>query len=113
MLPALIGAFLIVALVLVSWCKRRRQAASFEAKADGKATPTAPEAKTGPLKELTQELLGLFVDDAWLAAGIVLWVPAIWFALSHLGLPAVTTGALLVAGLATILGASAVRRAAA
>jgi len=113
MLPALIGAFLIVALVLVSWCKRRRQAASFEAKADGKATPTAPEAKTGPLKELTQELLGLFVDDAWLAAGIVLWVPAIWFALSHLGLPAVTTGGLLVAGLATILGASAVRRAAA
>jgi uncharacterized membrane protein len=104
-LLALIGAFLLVAIALVRLCSRERRAASARARVETAAA--SPEAKPGALAELGQELLGLFVDDGWLAAGIVLWVPAIWFASAHLGLPQAASGALLALGLATILSSSA------
>ncbi|MGA7329770.1 MAG: hypothetical protein WBX25_36135 [Rhodomicrobium sp.] len=55
---------------------------------------------------IVKELIGLFIDDTLLAAGIAAVVAAAWFAKAN-GIPALA-GAILVFGCVAILLASAV-----
>ena len=56
------------------------------------------------------QIFGLFVDDGRFAAGIVLWVGAVWLARVYLGLQPAWSALALFTGLAFILVASAARR---
>ncbi len=58
------------------------------------------------IRFILKELVGLFVDDRLLAAGIVAVVAAAWFAEDR-GIPALA-GAILVFGCVAVLLASAV-----
>jgi hypothetical protein len=62
------------------------------------------------LRGIWSELLGLFVDDGWFAASIIIWLIACWLALPRLNLPSAFPPIILFAGLALILARSAVRR---
>ncbi|MCY0854706.1 hypothetical protein [Cupriavidus sp. D39] len=57
------------------------------------------------------ELVGLFVDDGWLAIGVVLWVLAAWEVAALHAVAAQAAGPLFAAGLTALLAASAARRA--
>ncbi len=59
---------------------------------------------------IARELTGLVVDDGILALATVVWTGAV-FLLSRLGFPTSWSGVVLVAGLATLLVESALRRA--
>jgi hypothetical protein len=63
------------------------------------------------LKTILTEFIGLFVDDGSFALAIIVWLGVIWLGLPRLNLPAAWSGAVLFAGLATILAVSALRRA--
>jgi uncharacterized membrane protein len=106
-LLALIAAFLVVALALVAACRRLRPRAGGGAK---KAIKQA-EVPKGALTVIGQELLGLFIDDGWLALGVLLWIVVAWGVEGRAGVPLAGAGALFTAGLAFVLGASALRRA--
>ncbi len=106
-LLALSTAFLLVALGLVQACKRLRQAAPGRPK----AAKAALEVKKGPLARIGEELVGLFIDDGWLAAGTALWVLAAWWAESRHGIAPGPGGIAFTAGLFLVLAGSAVRRA--
>jgi uncharacterized membrane protein len=107
-LLALIGAFLVVALALVPACARLSAHVPARTKAGSMTTP----AQSGVLAVIGDELLGLFIDDGWLATGIVLWVFLAWLVESRHGVAAATAAAaLFTAGLAAVLAASAMRRA--
>jgi uncharacterized membrane protein len=103
----LMVVILAVALGLVDACRRVPRAAG--------QRPTAaalpPAAAPGLLRTLGAELGGLFVDDAWLAAGILAWTFAAWGIVA--GRPLASTGACLLfaAGTPLLLAASALRRA--
>jgi len=88
---ALIGVFLMVALALVQVCIRLRKASVAASKAPGKAA-SAAAAKPGVLAVIGSELFGLFFDDGWLAAGILVWVLAAWFGEPATPLSAPSTG---------------------
>jgi len=103
----LIVVFLLVALGLVRVCQRVRRFAPTEL---GK-TASSPVATTGPLTSLAAELLGLFVEDGWLAAGILVWAMGAWSVEARY--PIVSDGACLffAAGMPLLLSVSALRRA--
>jgi hypothetical protein len=61
------------------------------------------------IKNIFRELFGLFVDDGTFAIAILLWLAIVRWVLPHLPIPAMATGVILFAGLALILGESAVR----
>jgi uncharacterized membrane protein len=106
-LLGLIGAYLVVALILVPACAGLRGTASSAPKAAVKSEQAGP----GVLASIFRELLGLFIDDASLAFGILAWVAMAWFAdARHLLVPSIAA-LVFAAGLAAVLGASAVRRA--
>ena len=107
-LLALIGAYLAVALALVPACTGLRRAASSAAKP---ASAAVDEAKPGLLAVIGSELIGLFIDDGWLALGIVVWVLLAWLAEARHLLAPPGAALLFTAGLAAVLGASAIRRA--
>ena len=65
----------------------------------------------GWLKTVWAEFIGLFVDDGNLAVAVLIWLGLCWLLLPRLGLPSAWPPAVLFAGLAVILAASAVRRA--
>ena len=109
-LPVLIGAFLLLGVLLVPLC-RRLQARPRRSKPA--ASVAADPKQPGVLGRVCHELIGLFVDDGVLAAGILLWVAAAWavsFGALH---AAATRGAAVVftGGLVVLLAASALRRA--
>ena len=106
-LLALIAAFLAVALGLVPLCARLRVSRPTRPK----AAKMAVEGKPGPLAVIGEELLGLFVDDGWLAAGIVLWVLAAWLIEARYGVAPAGGSLAFTAGLAIVLSTSAIRRA--
>jgi len=63
------------------------------------------------LKTILAEIFGLFVDDISFALAIIIWLGIIRLGLPRLNLAAAWNGAILFAGLATILAGSALRRA--
>ncbi|MEO8922380.1 MAG: hypothetical protein ABI330_06065, partial [Caldimonas sp.] len=105
----LIAAFLLVAAVLVPLC-RRLQEAPRPAKPVSEGTNAANQ--PGALTRVWNELAGLFVDDGYLATGVVVWVAFAW-TLNAKGMPVSTAfaGAVFVAGMAMLLALSALRRA--
>ena len=103
----LITAFLAAAVALVYLCKRLRLAAPPIA---GKPVDSAAVFKAGPFAGLWAELFGLFVDDGWLAAGVVTWLLIAWkLPALHL-LPAQLSVA-FATGLLVVLALSVTRRA--
>jgi hypothetical protein len=63
------------------------------------------------IKPVLREIFALFVEDGSFALTILLWIAAAWVVLPRLRLPAGWGGAILFAGLATILLESTIRRA--
>lgn len=63
------------------------------------------------LKTIWDELIGLFVDDGALAAGVLIWLLICWLLLPRAGLPTVWPPFILFAGLMLILVESVVRAA--
>ena len=63
------------------------------------------------LRAIWSEFLGLFVDDAVFAGAILAWLAVSWYGLPRLRLPSGLPPAILFAGLAVILLASAIRHA--
>lgn len=107
-LPALIAAYLVVALLLVPACARLRGTAS-----SAPVAPTAArrKARPGVLARIGNEGLRLFIDDGWLAFGTIGWVLLAWLVEARYVPDGPGAAPLFTAGLAAILTASAVRRA--
>jgi ABC-type polysaccharide/polyol phosphate export permease len=105
---ALVAVFLGIGLALVPLCRRLRRAAPVRVKpvaaASGKAEP-------GTVAIIASELWGLFVDDGWLAGGIVAWVGVAWSAQSRAVLPTAPECVLFAMGLSLMLALSAASRA--
>jgi uncharacterized membrane protein len=103
----LMVVILAVALALVEACRRVPRVARYERA----AVAARPAAAPGLLRTLGAELTGLFVDDAWLAAGILVWTFGAWGI--EAGRPVASTVACLLfaAGMPLLLAASALRRA--
>lgn len=103
----LIAVFLAVGLGLVKVCAR------MQVRSPAHGTPLATPAATAPsgLALIGGELLGLFVEDLWLAVGATAWV--VGAGLLEAQHPAKLGIACIVftAGLAVVLSVSAVRRA--
>jgi uncharacterized membrane protein len=74
------------------------------------ASTTKAGARRGVLADAAGELWGLFVDDGWLAAGIVLVLAGAW-RVARAGAAPAGGGALLVAALLVLLAGSVWRRA--
>jgi uncharacterized membrane protein len=106
-LPGLIAAYLVVSLVLVRVCRRVKAMAKAPSAKAAAADAIAP----GPWTLIGKELVGLFVDDGWLAGGILLWVLAAWFIASRRSIENSVVVVLFVAGVVAVLAASALRRA--
>ncbi len=108
----LIGSFVGAALLLVGMSRRLHANAS---RRPGVARPpslSASPGRTGVVASTARELWGLFVDDGWLAAGILL-VLAAGAAIVHFhAASGVGANVALAAALLAVLGASAARRAA-
>ncbi|CAN7579062.1 hypothetical protein LJR296_004099 [Cupriavidus necator] len=104
---ALIGVFAVVALAMVHLCKRLRKPATALSSAAAGARPPA----RGRLAMVAEEVMGLFVDDGWLAIGVVAWVTASWEMGTVHAVAAARAGPLFAVGLTVLLAASAVRRA--
>jgi uncharacterized protein (DUF58 family) len=62
------------------------------------------------LKAIGREALGLFVDDGVFAAGILVWLAAVWIGVAF-GLAGGWAGIALFAGLAAVLLYGTLRRA--
>jgi uncharacterized membrane protein len=103
----LMAVFLLLALVLVRVGRRLHRADSGQRR----SAPAAPAPVGTPLARVVAELWGLFVDDGWLAGGVVVWSLAAWaFAARY---PVVSTGgcAAFVSGLLLLLSLSVTQRA--
>jgi uncharacterized membrane protein len=102
----LVAVFLALGLALVKLCRKLQAAPRAVA-----ARPSRPAAKpAGALAAIGGELLGLFVDDLWLAVGIGAWIGAAALVEARHPPVAALACAVFTAGLAAILSASAVRR---
>ena len=110
---ALMAVFLGVAIGLVELCRRARGMAMAKPRAASSApkSATAATATAGPLASLAGELTGLFVDDGWMASGILLWTLGAWSIASRE--PNVSTAACLIfaVGMPLLLAISTLRRA--
>jgi uncharacterized membrane protein len=102
----LIAVFLTVARV----CKRLYVAEPVKPAPRAAQTATAALTSSG-LTWIGSELLGLFVGDLWLAAGVVVWVIGAWAVEARYGIAAGVACSLFAAGLAAVLAVSAVRQA--
>jgi uncharacterized membrane protein len=103
----LVALFLALALALVKVCARLR--AGWPAPGPALLGPAA--AVPGRLAFVAGEVLGLFVDDLWLATGVTAWVLAAGLVEAQHPPAAAVACTLFTAGLAAILGISALRRA--
>ncbi|ASU41405.1 hypothetical protein hmeg3_11940 [Herbaspirillum sp. meg3] len=102
---ALIVGYFIFAHVLLMICKAQPRADTPAVKKVKKASPT------GWLQTIWHELVGLFVDDGMLAAGILIWVIAAWGAASRVNVSMTTDSVVFFIGFVLMLGMSAVRAA--
>ena len=104
-IAVLIAGYAAVAWALARLCARVRRRHRAVAASGSPPTPRGVPAL------LARELWGLFVDDGWLAGGIVLWALAA-AAVAGLHLPlANAAGPVFALGTALLLAASALRRA--
>ena len=104
---ALIGGFLVIALILVSVCRSMRAAAA----SIGRVKTAVPFARPSLLSGVASELFGLFVDDGWLAAGVLVWAAASWRLAAWSGVDQFASSVTFALGLFLVLGVSTVRRA--
>lgn len=63
------------------------------------------------LKQMVEEILGLFVDDGYFALAVIVWLALVWLVLPHLSIQADWNPVILFAGLIAILLESVLRRA--
>ena len=105
----LIATFVVVALLLVGVARRLRATAAARPRA---SSPPAA-VPTGLVASIASEVWGLFVDDGWLAAGILVVLAGAATLVHFRGTPGAGTNVAVVAALLAILGASAARRASA
>jgi uncharacterized membrane protein len=105
----LIALFVALGWGLTKLCAAQHAAAPAPARGSVKAA--TPAGKPSGLALVGGELLGLFVEDLWLAVGVLAWVGCA--ALVEMRYPpaVAVASAVFTAGLAVILSASAVRRA--
>ena len=108
-LLALIGLFVLAPLLMVAACAWMRPAVAPDAEATTAITPAGRQA--GAIASVVQELIGLLVDDGWLAAGILVILAGAWVAIPRLGAaPPGGWGIALAGALLMLLAASALRR---
>ena len=103
----LIGSFLVLALVLIRVCTSMRAKAVQTSQINSVDEPARPNALAG----VASELFGLFVDDGWLAAGVLVWVVAGWRIALWGGLAHVSSSVIFAMGLFLVLSVSSMRRA--
>lgn len=103
---ALVATFLAAGIALVPICKWLRHVKPAQAKAQ-----SLPGPEPSALTTIASELWGLFVDDGWLALGIIAWVGVAWASQTRAMLLAPVECMLFALGLAGILWLSAARRA--
>ncbi len=119
-LLGLITVFFACAAALVPLCRSlARKVLNTNQKAavdGGECAPGVlrPVSVRGPFAVATAEFRGLFIDDGWLAIGIVAWVLLAWLGRDAVAAaPALLAAVGFTAGLAGALSVSALRRAAA
>ena len=100
-LLGLAAAYLVVAQILVLLCRSR-------------ATPARRPKKSEPLKlglvnRILKEIVGLFVDDGALAAGIVVWVAVVGFLVGSLPVPMTALDVVFFFGLVALVTFSVFR----
>ena len=111
---ALIAGFLVVALGLVAACRRLRHLPmkAVTSAASAAAIKSVTPAPASAVETVSSELFGLFVDDGWLAAGILVWVLGGWWLLKHQQIGAtMAADGVFAGGLLVVLAFSALRRA--
>jgi hypothetical protein len=102
----LIAAFLALGMALVKACARLYAMP----RSGGAARAKAAAGRPNVLTAIGGELLGLFVDDLWLAVGVAAWVGAAALVEARHPMQAPLACTVFAAGLAAVLSASAVRR---
>lgn len=95
-LLGLLGGYLVVAQLLVLLCRSRsvRQ---------NRIKKTDPAKRSGAISRALKEVVGLFVDDGVLAAGIVIWVALMGFLVGATPLPMIALDALIFVGLCALV----------
>lgn len=114
-IPGLIALFLVVAIGLVALCQRLARSVAPRLASTLPNAPAAagdPKPMEGAFKLILDEVVGLFIDDGWLAAGIVIWVAVLGAAGHATAIGSAELAVILSVGLATLLSISASRRAA-
>ncbi len=104
---ALIASFLAIALVLVRVCSSMRAKVA----SPGPAQATGKSALPSALAGVASEVFGLFVDDGWLAAGVLIWVAGGWQVAAWGGIAHPASSVIFAVGLFLVLGVSTMRRA--
>ena len=102
-IPVLVAGYLLCARALVAICRAR----------SGPAKPATPNLKSksqGIIARALRELSGLFIDDGFLAGGIVAWTVIARIGVAASPLPTWADGAVFFAGLTALLGYSAIPR---
>jgi uncharacterized membrane protein len=103
----LMATFLGASLALVAACRRLCRTARAPSGAPARTTTGKPGPRTGA----AAELLGLFVDDGWLAGGIVLYALAAWTLEAQHPYTSMAACILFAGGLPFLLAISSLRRA--
>jgi uncharacterized membrane protein len=104
---ALICSFLVIALILVRACRSMRLTGA----SNGRVKATGQSARQTLLTGVASELFGLFVDDGWLAAGVLIWAVASWRVAVWGGSAHLASSIIFAMGLFLVLGVSTMRRA--
>jgi hypothetical protein len=99
----LILAYFLVAQALVFICRSKRRSSPNRAR-QSKSNPPR-----GVLHTLYREAISLFVDDATLAIGILVWAVGAWVCAGRLPVNSLSQCALFLTGFLLLLGYSAVR----
>ncbi|WP_143433034.1 COG4280 domain-containing protein [Herbaspirillum camelliae] len=105
-LLALIAAYFVVAQVALLVCRKLNASRAVTTK-----EPSKKSAPRGWMASIWDEFIGLFVDDGFLAVGIVLWVGAAWVWVGAMEASMPAEAVLFLLGLTVLLWTSAVRAA--
>jgi uncharacterized membrane protein len=98
----LVGAYLVVAQILVVLCRSR----SVPARRTDKSKPATQHRV---IEQILKEIVGLFVDDGALAAGIVMWVALVGFLVGSVPLPRAALDVVFFFGLVALMAFSVFR----
>ena len=100
--------YLAIGLVLVPLCQRLHRLREVCTKVPAKPSGAS---SVGAIGAVLQELWGLFVDDVWLAAGVVALVGVVWLTQANSAVSAAALCLFFAGGLNAVLTLSAARRA--